>query len=88
MQSPPLMPARNMGQVSHDMEEGVSDGDDGGNQSGPGGGNGPESTPPSGGRTRGSRSATMGSDEWSRQRKDNHVRNTFHRQAFPDCLAI
>jgi len=32
------------------------------------------SAPASTGGRRGGRSATMGSDEWSRQRKDNHVR--------------
>lgn len=31
------------------------------------------SAPPAPTRTRGARSANMGSDEWARQRKDNHV---------------
>lgn len=77
--------ARTQGGPGQEMEEGGSDVDDGGNISGPGGngggntGNmGTPSTPPSGGRTRGSRSATMGSDEWSRQRKDNHVSGFHH----------
>jgi hypothetical protein len=40
---------------------------------------GPKGTEPSSAvppptRTRGARSANMGSDEWARQRKDNHVR--------------
>lgn len=34
----------------------------------------PPSAVPSATRTRGARSANMGSDEWARQRKDNHVR--------------
>ena len=33
------------------------------------------SAPPAPTRTRGARSANMGSDEWARQRKDNHVRS-------------
>lgn len=55
-----------------EMEEGASEDDgNGGKDQGQqqqSGGSG------STGRTRGGRSATMGSDEWSRQRKDNHVR--------------
>ena len=35
------------------------------------------SAPPAATRTRGARSANMGSDEWARQRKDNHVRSSF-----------
>lgn len=34
----------------------------------------PPSAVPTPTRTRGARSANMGSDEWARQRKDNHVR--------------
>ena len=34
---------------------------------------GPGATTSSGGGRRGARSTTMGTDEWSRQRKDNHV---------------
>lgn len=39
---------------------------------------GKESSPsaPTPTRTRGARSANMGSDEWARQRKDNHVRSS------------
>jgi transcriptional regulator CBF1 len=83
--SPPLSSVR-----GQEMEEGGSDdelsgGGAGAANSGVGGGIG---TGPgrgasasaatgggsTGGRTRSNRSATMGSDEWSRQRKDNHVR--------------
>lgn len=36
----------------------------------------PASASPTPTRTRGARSANMGSDEWARQRKDNHVRSS------------
>jgi len=49
------------------MSDDQDDGDKG-DKSKSGGGGG------SGGRTRGGRNPTMGSDEWARQRKDNHVR--------------
>jgi len=67
-------PQMDMSNGRQEMEEGGSDGDEGGgNHSGPGGdGQGPNPSSGSGGKSRGSRSATMGSDEWSRQRKDNH----------------
>lgn len=62
-QSPPLSAARAQGQ--QEGEEMGSDGDEdnkGGNQASP-----------QPGTKRGGRSATMGSEEWTRQRKDNHV---------------
>jgi hypothetical protein len=31
------------------------------------------SAPPAGGRTRGARAANMNTEEWARQRKDNHA---------------
>jgi hypothetical protein len=69
MQNLPQMTA-----TRQEMEEGASGDDDGGEMSGTGvNPTGASATSPSGGRTRGGRSATMGSDEWSRQRKDNHV---------------
>lgn len=74
-QSLPIIP---MHGSSQEMEEGASDGEDGANSAsggaGPSNGNGGSSN--TGGKPRASRAATMGSDEWSRQRKDNHVRAT------------
>jgi transcriptional regulator CBF1 len=57
----------------HDMDDGGSDGEDG-NES-----KDTKSSPPAttSGK-RGGRSATMGSEEWTRQRKDNHV--SVHRE--------
>ena len=37
-------------------------------------------------RTRGARSANMGSDEWARQRKDNHVRSFVSH--FPTAILL
>jgi len=53
---------------TQEMEEGASDNDDGNPV-----GTSPGATATPGTGRRGGRSATMGSDEWSRQRKDNHV---------------
>jgi hypothetical protein len=72
MGSPPLSAVR-----AQETEEGGSD-DDIGNTSGGGGttsATGRGAGNATGGTTsrRGGRSATMGSDEWSRMRKDNHA---------------
>jgi hypothetical protein len=49
------------------MDDGGSDGDEGNDSKEL------KSSPPTTTGKRGGRSATMGSEEWTRQRKDNHV---------------
>lgn len=75
-QSPPLSAARAQGQQEGD--EMGSDGDEdnkAGNQGSP-----------QPGTKRGGRSATMGSEEWTRQRKDNHV--SFSSPMFDESLQL
>lgn len=62
------MSAARTQQLGQEADDGGSDGDDGNDNK-----DGNPSPPPQGGKRSG-RSATMGSEEWSRQRKDNHVR--------------
>ena len=52
------------GPPPQDMSDDQDDGDKGDKSKG------------SGGRTRGGRNPAMGTDEWARQRKDNHVRRS------------
>lgn len=56
------------------MDEGLNDEQAASNGTTKEAGSPPATSSGSTGRARGSRTATMGSDEWSRQRKDNHVR--------------
>ncbi len=62
----------------------MSSGSPSGKEGGEGEGGQASASAPSGGR-RGGRTAAMGSDEWSRQRKDNHVRIYFYEYFFRDA---
>ncbi len=62
----------------------MSSGSPSGKEGGEGEGGQASASAPSGGR-RGGRTAAMGSDEWSRQRKDNHVRIYFYEYFFQDA---
>lgn len=65
-------PAMPPGPPVQEDEEANKDSDDGDKSKG-------ASTSGTGsGRTRGNRTAAMGTDEWARQRKDNHVRCSIH----------
>lgn len=71
--APPSRPGQLQGQPQ-EMEEASEDDHRVAGQSTNSGGNSKDGTAPTTTtRARGGRSATMGSDEWSRQRKDNHA---------------